>query len=140
MSLAAPDSKLHILQGLSDLELALLIAAARLDIILDTDSCNFEMAYDEYSSLTSRHKIQISSTGVTALGASAKVWGRDVALGAWERLTDYELLVPTGIGGGGGGRDFGAGGRMWKVDVGLEEITGCVEGLSGVMTKWCREI
>jgi origin recognition complex subunit 4 len=140
MSLAAPDSKLHILQGLSDLELAVLIAAARLDIILDTDTCNFAMAYDEYSTLTSRHKIRTSSTGVTALGASTKVWGRDVALGAWERLADYELLIPAGIGGGGGSRDFGAGGRMWKVDVGLEEITGSVEGLSGVMARWCREI
>jgi origin recognition complex subunit 4 len=138
-SLAPADSKLHILQGLSDLELALLIAAARLDIILDTDTCNFAMVYDEYSSLTSRHKIQTSSTGVTALGSSAKVWGRDVALGAWEKLADCELLVPAGIGGG-AGRDLGIGGRMWKVDVGLEEIAGSIDGLSGVMAKWCREI
>ncbi|KAK0102954.1 hypothetical protein ONS95_000852 [Cadophora gregata] len=137
-TLAAPDSKLHTLQGLSELELALLIAAARLDIILDTDTCNFAMAYDEYSNLTSRYKIQTSSTGVTALGASAKVWGRDVALGAWEKLAEYGLLVPAGI--GGGGRDFGTGGRMWKIDVGLEEITGSVDSLSGVMAKWCREI
>lgn len=97
------------------------------------------MAYDEYSSLTSRHKIQTSSTGMAALGASAKVWGRGIALEAWERLAEYDLLVPTGIGGG-AARDFGAGGRMWKVDVGLEEITGSVDGLSGVMAKWCREI
>jgi origin recognition complex subunit 4 len=139
LSLSAPDSKLELLQGLSELELALLIAAARLDIILDTDTCNFAMAYDEYSSLTSRYKIQTSSTGVTALGASAKVWGRDVSLAAWERLSEYELLVPAGIGGG-GARDFGAGGRMWKADVGLEEIAGAVESLSGVMVKWCRQI
>ena len=140
MSLSAPDSKLEVLRGLSELELALLIAAARLDIILDTDSCNFAMAYDEYSSLTSRYKIQTSSTGVTALGASAKVWGRDVSLAAWERLAEYELLVPAGIGGVARGGDFAAGGRMWKVDVGLEEITGSVETMSGVMIKWCREI
>jgi origin recognition complex subunit 4 len=139
MTLTPPDSKLHILQGLSELELALLIAASRLDIILDTDTCNFGMAYDEYSSLTSRHKIQTSSTGMAALGSSAKIWGREVALGAWERLVEYELLVPAGIGGG-AGRDFGVGGRMWKIDVGLEEITGSVVGMSGVMAKWCREI
>ncbi|KIN08212.1 hypothetical protein OIDMADRAFT_100073 [Oidiodendron maius Zn] len=139
MTLSAPDSKLHILQGLSELELALLIAAARLDIILDTDTCNFSMAYDEYSSLTSRHKIQTSSTGMAALGSSAKIWGREIALGAWERLVDYELLVPAGIGGG-TSRDFGVGGRMWKIDVGLEEITGSVVGMNTVMTKWCREI
>jgi origin recognition complex subunit 4 len=29
---------------------------------------------------------------------------------------------------------------MWKVDVGLEEITGNVEAISGVLVKWCREI
>lgn len=138
-TLSAPDSKLDILRGLSELELAILIAAARLDIILDTDTCNFAMAYDEYSSLTSRYKIQTSSTGVTALGAGAKVWGREVALGAWETLAEYGLLVPAGIGGG-GAKDFGAGGRMWKIDVGLEEITGSVDGLSGIMAKWCREI
>jgi hypothetical protein len=58
------------------------------------------------------------------------VLGRDISLAAWERLVGYELLVPVGIGGG-GARDFGAGGRMWKVDVGLEEIAGAVESLSG---------
>ncbi|KAK6606321.1 origin recognition complex subunit [Botrytis cinerea] len=123
--------------GLSELELAMLIAAARLDIILDTDTCNFAMAYDEYSSLTSRHKIQTSSTGVAALGGSAKVWGRDVALGAWERLVDYDLLISAAIGAAQVG---GIAGRMWKVDIALEEIPGSVEGLTGVMLKWCREI
>ncbi|RDW58095.1 hypothetical protein BP6252_13506 [Coleophoma cylindrospora] len=139
LSLSAPDSKLHMLQGLSEVELALLIAAARLDIILDTDTCNFAMAYDEYTSLTSRHKIQTSSTGIAALGASAKVWGREVALGAWERLAEYELLIPATMGAA-SGRDIGIGGRMWKVDVGLEEISGSLEGLTGIMAKWCREI
>lgn len=139
LSLCAPDSKLHILQGLSEVELALLIAAARLDIILDTDTCNFAMAYDEYSSLTSRHKIQTSSTGIAALGASTKVWGREVALGAWERLAEYELLIPATLGAA-SGRDIVIGGGMWKVDIGLEEISGSVEGLSSIMSKWCKEI
>lgn len=138
MSLCAPDSKLHILQGLSELELALLIAAARLDIILDTDTCNFAMAYDEYTSLTSKHKLQSSSSGMSAIGGGAKVWGRDVALGAWERLAEYSLLVPANM--GGTTRDFGAGGRMWKLDVGIEEITGSVPELSSVMAKWCSSI
>jgi origin recognition complex subunit 4 len=140
-SLSPPDSKLHLLQSLSDLDIALLIAAARLDIILDTDTCNFAMAYDEYSTLTSKHRIQTSSTGVAALGAGAKVWGREVAMGSWEHLIDCELLVPAGIGGTGAlGRDIGREGKMWKVDVGLEEIPGSVQGLSGIMAKWCREI
>lgn len=99
------------------------------------------MAYDEYSTLTSRHKVQTSSTGVAALGAGSKIWGQDVIMGSWERLTEYELLIPAGIGGGGmGNRDVGREGKMWKVDVGLEEIPGSVEGLSTIMTKWCQEI
>lgn len=121
---------------MSELDLALLIAAARLDIILDTDTCNFAMAYDEYQSLTSKHKIQSASTGVAALGSSAKVWGREVAMGAWERLIDAELLIPAGLGQGVSGRE----GRMWRVDVGLEEIPLSVVGMSAVMTKWCKEI
>jgi len=100
------------------------------------------MAYDEYSGLTSKHKIQTSSTGIAALGAATKVWGRDVAIGAWERLVDCELLVPAGIGGVSttAGRDGRRENKMWKVDVGLDEIPGSVEGLSSIMAKWCREI
>ncbi|KHJ30796.1 putative origin recognition complex subunit [Erysiphe necator] len=143
--LSEPDSKLHIVQGLSDLELALLIAAARLDVILDTDMCNFAMAYEEYSSLTSRHKIQTSNSGAKAIGA--KVWGRQVSLDAWEKLAQYELLVPIMASSSGSifstaghGRDYSAVGRMWKVDIALEEIPGSVENMSKVMVKWCREI
>ena len=139
MSLSPPDSKLHIIEGLSELELALLISAARLDIILDTDTCNFSMAYDEYSSLISRHKLQTSSSGITALGSIAKLRSKDVAMGAWERLAEYGLLVPAGIGGA-TMKTPGKGGRLWKVDVGLEEITGSVKSMGKVLAKWCKEI
>jgi hypothetical protein len=57
-----------------------------------------------YSSLTPHYKTQISRTGVTALGGSAKVWGRDVSLAAWERHA---------------------------VGVALEQEVGCVEGRCG---------
>ncbi|OBT52440.1 hypothetical protein VE04_07304 [Pseudogymnoascus sp. 24MN13] len=97
-TLSPPDSKLHILQGLSDLDLTLLISAARLDVVLDTDTCNFAMAYDEYTTLTTRQRIQASSSGIGALSASYKVWGREVAMGSWETLVDYELLVPARTG------------------------------------------
>jgi origin recognition complex subunit 4 len=148
-SFAPPESKLHLLNGLSDLEMALLISAARLDVVLDTDTCNFNMAYDEYTSLAAKHKLQASASGAAAVGGASRVWGREVAEGAWERLCDLELMVPatggTGLAGGvtghGGGVGMGGsrGGRMWRVDVGLEEIGVC-EGLSAVMLKWCREI
>ncbi|KAI9678343.1 MAG: hypothetical protein M1817_006289 [Caeruleum heppii] len=149
--LIAPDSKLQILEGLSEAELGLMIAAARLDIILDTDTCNFNMAYDEYGIIASRSRLQSSASGVAAVGASSKIWGKEVGLAAWETLAEYELIVPavgaagtatgvSGAGGGAGSRDVGRAGRMFRVDVALEEILPSVPGMSAVMAKWCREI
>ncbi len=150
-ALFAPESKLHILEGLGELELALLIAAARLDLLLDTDTCNFNLAYDEHQTLASRVRVQSSASGAAAIGAGSKVWGREVSLGAWEKLAQYELIVPvtgllsttagaTGAGGGIGTRDVGRMGRMYRVDVGLEEILPSVPGMHHTMAKWCKEI
>ena len=155
-SLRAPESKLDLIVSLSEIELALLIVAARLEIIVDADACNFNMAYDEYLSLASRAKIQASSssssinttnsspiidrtgrtsiTTVTYLGF--RIWSKEIALVAWEKLGRYGLLVPvsTSYGGGrrcggsGGGREDiiggggGPAGRFWRVDVALDEI------------------
>lgn len=143
-TLEPPDSKLHLLPSLSDLDLSLLIAAARLDIVAHTDTVNFAMAYDEYTSLMGRQRVQSASSGLLALGGGARVWGRGVAGVSWERLVTLGLLVPAGFagrGGGGGGGAGGAGleGKMWKVDVALEEVPGCVK-LNQVLARWCREI
>lgn len=140
LSAAAPDSKLHILEGLADLELSLLIAAARLDIVAHTDTVNFAMAYDEYSALMGRQRLQTASAGMLALGGGSRVWGRGVAGAAWERLTALGLLIPATAGRGGGGAGHGGlEARMWKVDVALEEIPGAVK-LNSVLARWCREI
>jgi hypothetical protein len=139
-SLSAPDSKLELLPGLSDLDLSLLIAAARLDIVLDSDLCTFGMAYDEYVALASKAKISSSAAGQMATGAGARVWSTDIARAAWERLVALELVVPAIGGSAGGGGSKGEGSRMWRVDVSLEEIEPCVDGLGAVMRKWCREI
>ena len=140
-ALLPPDSKIHLVSDLSELELSLLISAARLDIILDTDTCNFNMAYDEYIILTDRAKLQSSSSGAAALGAGARLWGRDIALGCWERLEELKLLIPV-IGLGGGNRTVGSerAGKLVKVDVALEEIAASGAGMSSVMARWCREI
>ncbi|KAG6096223.1 hypothetical protein E4U30_001673 [Claviceps sp. LM220 group G6] len=139
-SLAPPDSRLQLLSTLSDLDLAMLISAARLDIVAHTDTVNFAMAYDEYSSLMAKQRVQSSTAGMMALGGLARVWSRGVAGIAWERLITLGLLVPAGIGGssrstGHGGLD----GKMWKVDVALEELPTAVK-LGPVLARWCREI
>lgn len=138
-SLTPPDSRTHLLSALSDLDLGLLIAAARLDIVAHTDTVNFAMAYDEYSSLVGRQRVQSSASGMLAVGGGVRVWGPGVAGIAWERLISLGLLVPSGLGGGKSVSHGGLEGRMWKVDVALEEIPPAVK-LSTVLGKWCKEL
>ncbi|RYP13268.1 hypothetical protein DL765_006942 [Monosporascus sp. GIB2] len=133
------DSRLHLLAALSDLELALLISAARLDIVAHTDTVNFSMAYDEYTSQMGKQRVQSSSSGVLALGAAARSWGRGIAAVAWERLVSLGLLIPAGIGGRSNAAHGGLEGKMWKLDVALEEIPATVE-LPGSLVKWCTQI
>ncbi|KHN97047.1 Zinc finger, FYVE/PHD-type [Metarhizium album ARSEF 1941] len=138
-SLAPPDSRLHLLSTLSDLDLGILIAAARLDIVAHTDTVNFAMAYDEYSSMVGKQRVQSSTAGMLAMGGSARAWSRGVAGIAWERLAALGLLVPAGVGGSRSLGHGGLGSKMWKVDVALEEIPTAAK-LSASLSRWCREI
>ncbi|KAL8895812.1 MAG: hypothetical protein Q9192_003437 [Flavoplaca navasiana] len=137
-SLPVSDSKLQLLPSLSDLELSLLIAAARLDVILDTNLCNFKMVYDEYVQLASRVKLQSNAAGQTAVGGGARVWGKDVARGAWERLIDLELILTASI--AGSRSNSNSVGVMCRVDVALEEIGPNVPRMGATMSRWCKEI
>ncbi|EPE08679.1 origin recognition complex subunit 4 [Ophiostoma piceae UAMH 11346] len=161
LPLAAPDSKLHLLASLSELELSLLITAARLDIVLSTDTVNFAMAYDEYVSLMGKQRVQssLASSGVVGIGGAgamggglvigggARVWGRGVASRAWERLAALGLLIPAGMGANSRGRPgalitSGLEGRsMWRSEVSLEEIPAAPGvKLGAVLGRWCKEI
>lgn len=134
-SLLPSDSKLQLLPSLSDLELSLLIAAARLDVILDTDVCNFAMVYEEYVQLAGRVKAQSSAAGQTAVGGGARVWGKEAGLGAWEKLMELDLVLPVSVGGSSDGSR-----GMYRVDVALEEIGPSCPRMAATMSKWCREI
>lgn len=135
LTIDPPDSKLHLLEALSDMDLSLLISAARLDIVAHTDTVNFAMAYDEYTTLIGRQRVQSATSGMLALGGGVRVWGRGIAEMSWERLVSLGLLLPTGM----GGRHGGLEGKMWKVDVTLEEIPVAVK-LNAVLARWCKEI
>ena len=138
-SLTPPDSRMQLLQSLSELELSLLIAAARLDIVANTDTLNFAMAYDEYSSLVGKQRVQSATSGMLAVGGGIRVWSRGVAGISWERLISLGLLVPSTLGSSRPAGYGGLDGKMWRVDVALEEIPTDVK-LNNVMAKWCREI
>jgi origin recognition complex subunit 4 len=133
---SAPDSKLYLITQLSTLSLSLLIAAARLDIIHDSDTCNFNMAYDEYVTLASKARIQSAAGGMSASGSINKVWGKDVARREWEGLVDVGLVMPVIKGQAGG---F----SMVRCDIALEEI-GVVltaeKGTDKQLEKWCKAI
>ncbi|RAR06222.1 origin recognition complex subunit 4 [Stemphylium lycopersici] len=134
--LNAPDSKLSLIPSLSQLSLSLLIAAARLDIIHDSDTCNFNMAYDEYVTLASRARIQSAAGGLSSSSGASKVWGKDVARREWEGLVELGLCMPVIHG------QVGAFG-MVRCDVALEEVGEVLKGIKGGdkgLERWCRSI
>jgi origin recognition complex subunit 4 len=139
---------LNLLSDLSDLALSLLISAARLTIIHETESLNFALAYAEYVSLASKARINSAASGQLAAGGGARLFGKDVAKKEWDGLVELGFLVSVGAGafGLGGVRGGGSGkeGEMFRVDVALEEIPGGVAmdggSLSAVMEKWCKQI
>ncbi|KAI9783157.1 MAG: hypothetical protein M1816_001479 [Peltula sp. TS41687] len=143
-ALQQPSSNLHLLPSLTDLQLSLLISAARLEHILNTDTCTFHMVYDEYVRLASSARASSSAIAAnplaTAGGASSRVRGKELAKAAWEGLADCGLVVLT-AGAGPAALAGGASAAMWKVDVALEEIPRAVQqSLSATLAKWCREI
>ncbi|KAH9868875.1 hypothetical protein J1614_007950 [Plenodomus biglobosus] len=133
-SLTPPDSKLSLIPHLSTLALSLLIATARLDIIHDTDTANFNMAYDEYVTLASRARIQSAAGGMSASSSTSKVWGKDVARREWEGLVDLGLVMPVVAGQSG---PFG----MVRCDVSLEEVGEVLRGIKERgLERWCKSI
>lgn len=154
-SLQPPDSNLVVLlPTLSTLALSLLIAAARLEILLAPSSSaatinspvaiTFDIAYEEYVSLAAKSRVSSSSTGAS-FGAGQKVWGKAVAKGEWERLGDLTIIVPAASEGGRRSEM-----TTWYVDVGgLEEIgawvagegkgsVACAGGAGAVLGRWCK--
>lgn len=121
-ALAPPASNLSLLPSLSDLQLALLISAARLEVLADTETVNFEMVYDEYLKLCTKTRAQ-----ATPSGGLGRVWSKSVAVGAWEGLEKMGLVVPVGNAA-----------KRWRVDVGLMEIRDFVKGSQWV--RWCKEV
>ena len=133
--LSPPDSPhLALLPALSTLQLSLFIAAARLETIYETLIPGFEAVYEEYVSLASKAKVK-SGVGGLVGGAGGRVWGKQVAKGAWEGLVKLGMV----------GEKEGRGGRG-MCEVGLGEIGNWVEGegrgvVGGTgLGRWCREV
>ncbi|KAL2831911.1 origin recognition complex subunit 4 C-terminus-domain-containing protein [Aspergillus pseudoustus] len=127
----------------SSLPLSLLLAATRLTALYDPGSegaatqqdlaplaLSFPAAYAEYVRLLMSAKTSASVSGASV--TPGRVWGRDVAREAWERLVSWGLISP--VGGGSGTAD----GRMFRVEISLEEVVG-MAGSGGSLGRWWRD-
>lgn len=155
----------NFMQGLSELELSLLICAARAEIKFESEVLNFNVVYDEYTSMANATKKErMAATSSLEMGPRSgyRIWSREVARSAWERLESMELILYVDSSGGCTGNSNGAGGlnnvgstsltaasnnakggavrddlKMAKVDVNLLEIRNVIGTESG-LRSWTR--
>ncbi|KAL2872342.1 origin recognition complex subunit 4 [Aspergillus lucknowensis] len=126
----------------SSLPLSLLLAATRLTALYDPGfetaqtqdltplALSFPAAYAEYVRLLTSAKTSASVSGASV--TPGRVWGRDVAREAWERLVSWGLISP--VGGGSGTAD----GRMFRVEISFEEVVD-MAGSGGSLGRWWRD-
>ncbi|KAJ5565732.1 hypothetical protein N7535_007370 [Penicillium sp. DV-2018c] len=126
----------------SSLPLALLVAATRLTALFDPGNdgsqsqsmaplaLSFPAAYAEYVRLLTSAKTSASVSGAAA--TPGRVWGRDVAREAWEKLLSWGLVTPVGSGSG------TADGHMFRVEISFEEVIE-MAGSGGALGQWWRQ-
>jgi hypothetical protein len=161
VSPSTQPSLLALLPQLPTLHLGLLIAGTRLETIHNLTTVNFTLVYSHYSELLARSKLQRSAysalaSGGAFTGAGLRSWSKETVRGAWEDLAAWEAIVPAaGLGGNstsvgklgdeGLGSD-GAGNRMFRLDITLDEVAWAVKqklgtaGAGDMLTKWCKEV
>lgn len=93
--------------------------------------------YEEYVRLLTSAKASASAYGATA--TAGRVWGREVAREAWEKLVEWGLIMAADGGGNSGGGSAGDL-QMFRLEISFEEVIaergekGC-----GALGRWWRE-
>ncbi|KAI1947434.1 origin recognition complex subunit 4 [Ophidiomyces ophidiicola] len=127
------------------LSLSLLLAATRLTAIHDPSlnstqtfaplSLTFSAVYAEYVRLLTSAKASASALGARA--TAGRIWGKEAAREAWERLVNWGFVVP--ISGGSGIGD----GKLTRVEVSFEEVVEVVDGMGlgggSALGRWWRD-
>ena len=98
--------------------------------ILAPLTLSFPAAYSEYVRLLTSARVSAAASGASA--TPGRIWGKDVAREAWEKLISWGLVVPLGGGSAGDG-------RMFKVEVSFEEVVNFVGQGGGTLGRWWRE-
>ncbi|PGH17838.1 hypothetical protein AJ80_04661 [Polytolypa hystricis UAMH7299] len=141
-----PPSSTSSSTSTTSLPLSLLLTATRITALhdpgLNTSSTtttpaplltlSFPAVYTEYVRLLTSAKASASASGATA--TAGRVWGRDAAREAWEKLVGWGLVVPAGSSGGAGD------GRMYRIEISFEDVVqGVGSGAAGALGRWWRE-
>ncbi|WBW72578.1 origin recognition complex subunit Orc4 [Schizosaccharomyces osmophilus] len=138
-NLRVSDHKVELVKNLSLLELALLICTIRFEN-RDIPACNFNSVYQEYRHLHQRTVLDAVASG--ALAHSFRLWGKDVALEAWEKLASVGLIVPLQP-------NFEISGalsrecQLWQPEVDLSVITAALrehKRLPSHYYRWLKDI
>ncbi|EPY54137.1 origin recognition complex subunit Orc4 [Schizosaccharomyces cryophilus OY26] len=138
-NLRVSDHKVELVKNLSLLELALLICTIRFES-RDIPACNFNSVYQEYRHLHQRTVLDAVASG--ALAHSFRLWGRDVALEAWEKLASVGLIVslqPNSEISGALSREC----QLWQPEVDLTVITAALrehKRLPSHYYRWLKDI
>ncbi|EPX74497.1 origin recognition complex subunit Orc4 [Schizosaccharomyces octosporus yFS286] len=138
-NLRVSDHKVELVKNLSLLELALLICTIRFEN-RDIPACNFNSVYQEYRHLHQRTVLDAVASG--ALVHSFRLWGRDVALEAWEKLASVGLIVslqPNSEISGALSREC----QLWQPEVDLSVITAALrehKRLPSHYYRWLKDI
>ncbi|KAG5437877.1 hypothetical protein PCANB_000592 [Pneumocystis canis] len=134
------SSKTELLNGISLLQLSLLICAARINA-RDINTLNFNMVYKEYYYLVT--KSASSSTYSVIKNASIKLWEKDILLDAWEKLCDLNFFQPSGNFpqkySGGLDRDC----KMYYVEITLIDLISYINKVKTIPTilkRWLKDV
>ncbi|EEP77413.1 predicted protein [Uncinocarpus reesii 1704] len=125
------------------LPVSLLLAATRLTALHDPNlssqpqslipvTLSFPAVYAEYVRLLTSAKASASASGAAA--TPGRIWGKEAAREAWEKLIGWGLVVPAPGGGGIGD------GKTYKIEISFEEV---VDGMGqngvGALGRWWRD-
>ncbi|KMP06356.1 LOW QUALITY PROTEIN: origin recognition complex subunit 4 [Coccidioides immitis RMSCC 3703] len=126
------------------LPLSLLLAATRLTAIHDPNlnftqtqtsaplTLTFPAVYAEYVRLLTSAKASASASGAAA--TPGRIWGKEAAREAWEKLVGWGLVIPAP-----GGSGIGDG-KMFRIEISFEEVVdGMGPGGAGALGRWWRD-
>lgn len=135
------------IEGLSDLELSLIISAAKVEVMFEVDQVNFNLAYEEYLKTAKEQREALRAVDLEGMAtgtvAGFRIWSRGVARAAWEKLESLNLLSPVEKSAKRVAKQLASDTslddeiRMARVDVSLQELTNML-GNSHHLIQWTK--